>query len=139
LLVVGLVSRNRISRFKRTSSYQPRDWDALSAIWESIPHRYSIAHILAEASALTDLKGPEGTIAREILRKAITLMEEIPINSRDACASSYYHRLGLTDAAIGLAARRRGCSVITNDSDLYRALLEEGASAIYFDELRTIL
>jgi len=98
-------------------------------ILEPIPRRYSIAHVLAEVSSLTDLKGPELDIAREILHKAISLLEEMPIASLDACGLTWYRRLGLTDAAIGLSAKQRGCSVVTNDPGLYAALLEEGVSA----------
>lgn len=139
LLIVGSVNRDRIPRFRRTSNYTPADWDLLTGILEQIPRRYSLAHILAEVSTLTDLKGPELEIAREILRNAISLMEELPIASLDACASALYRRLGLTDAAIGLAVKQRGCSVVTNDSGLYVALLEEGASVLRFDDLREML
>jgi len=139
LLVVGSVNRDRIPRFKRTSSYTPADWDLLTGILEQIPRRYSIAHVLAEVSTLTDLKGPYLEIAREILRNAISLLEELPIASRDACASTYYRRLGLTDAAIGFVAKQRGCSVVTNDSGLYAALLEEGVPVLRFDDLREML
>ena len=139
LLVVGSVNRDRIPRFKRTSKYTPADWDLLTEILEQIPRRYSIAHILAEVSTLTDLKGPELEIARGILHNAISLMEELSIASLDACGLSYYRRLGLTDAAIGLAVKQRGCSVITNDSGLYLALSEEGVSVLRFDDLRDML
>jgi rRNA-processing protein FCF1 len=53
--------------------------------------------------------------------------------------SSRYFRLGLTDAAIGPAAGKCGCSVITNDSALYLALIEQGASVLKFDNLRALL
>ncbi len=139
LLVVGSVNRDRIPRFKRTSIYAPADWDLLMGILEQIPRRYSIAHILAEVSTLTDLKGPELQIARAILHNVISLLEELPIASLDACGSAHYRRLGLTDAAIGLAVKQHGCSVITNDSDLYLTLLEEGASVLKFDDLRAML
>ena len=139
LLIVGAVNRDRISRFKRTSNYTPADWDLLTGILEQIPHRYSIAHILAEVNTLTDMKGPELEIARAILHNAVSLMEELPIASIDACASAWYSRLGLTDAAIGLATKMRGCSVVTSDANLYVALLEDGASVLRFDDLRAML
>jgi len=139
LLIVGSVNRDRIPRFKRTSNYTPADWDLLTGILEQIPRRYSTAHILAEVSTLTDLKGPELETARDILRNAVSLMEELPIPSLDACASAYYRRLGLTDAAIGLVAKQRGCSVVTNDLALYMALVEQGASVVNFDDLRKLL
>jgi predicted nucleic acid-binding protein len=118
LLVVGSVNRDRIPRFKRTSSYTSADWDLLTGILEQIPRRYSIAHVLAEVSTLMDLKGPELDVAREILHRVISLLDELPIASLDACGSPLYSRLGLTDAAIGLAAKQHGCSVVTNDSGL---------------------
>lgn len=139
LLVVGSVNRDRIPRFKRSSGCTPADWDLLTGILEQVPRRYTIPHVLAEVSTLTDLKGPERDIAREILRKAILLLEELPIASRDACESTTYRRLGLADAAIGLAVQRCGCSVVTNDSGLYVSLLESGASVVKFDDLREML
>ena len=139
LLIVGSVNRDRIHGFKRTSDYSPADWDLLTGLLEKIPRRFATAHILAEVSNLTDLREPELETARDILRNFISQIEELAIPSSDACKSTYYYRLGLTDAAIGLAAKQRGCSVVTNDSDLYRALLEEGASVIKFDHLRDML
>ena len=139
LLVVGSVNRDRIPQFKRTQSYTSADWDLLTGILERIPCRYSTAHVLSEVSALADLKGSELAIARAVLHRAISLMEELPVASIDACQSNYYQRLGLTDAVIGVAARQSGCSVLTNDSDLYLALLQEGASVLKFDDLRSML
>jgi hypothetical protein len=106
---------------------------------EQIPQRYVILHILAEVSSLIDMKGPELTIARSVLHRLIALMQELPLRSVDACASIHYSRLGLTDAAIGLAAKEQGCSVLTNDLNLYLALLEQDASVVRFDYLRDLL
>jgi predicted nucleic acid-binding protein len=139
LLIVGAVNRDRIPRFKRTTAYTAADWDLLAGIVEQVPRRYTLPHILAEVSALTDLKGPELDSARAILHNTITLMDELPFASADACASPYYRRLGLTDAAIVMVARQQGCSVLTNDSGLYTALSEEGASVVKFDHLRDLL
>ena len=136
LLIVGSVNRDRIPHFKRTSGYTPADWDLLTGILEQIPRRYAIPHILSEVSALTDLKGPGLEIAKDILHNWILLVQELPISSLDACASPYYQRLGLTDAALGVAAKQLGCSVVTSDSDLYVALSEEGTPVVKFDHLR---
>lgn len=139
LLIVGAVNRDRIPRFKRTNQYTPAAWDLLTGILEQIPRRYAVPHVFAEVSCLTDLKGPECELARTILHNTIALMEELPLPSLEACESAYYRRLGLTDAAIGLAARRQGCSVVTNDSDLYTALSDQGDSVVKFDHLRAML
>jgi hypothetical protein len=139
LLIVGFVNRDRIPHFKRTTQYTPADWDLLTGILEQIPHRYTIPHILAEVSSLIDMKGPELEIARSVLHKLIALIRELPLCSIDACTSVYYNRLGLTDAAIGLAAKQQGCSVLTNDLNLYLALLEQDISVVKFDHLRDML
>jgi predicted nucleic acid-binding protein len=139
LLVVGFVNRDRIPRFKRTSSYTPADWDLLTGILGQIPLQYTIPHVLSEVSALTDMKGPERDFARCVLRRWILHLQELPVSSREACASPHYQRLGLTDAALGFAAKQQGCSVVTNDSDLYLALSEEGTPVVKFDHLRVLL
>ena len=136
LLIVGSVNRERIPFFKRTSSYTPLDWDLLTGILEQIPRRYTIPHVLSEVSTLTDMKGPEREFARDKLREWISLVQELTISSLAACGSPYYQRLGLTDAALGLAAKELGCSVVTSDSDLYVALSAEGTPVVKFEDLR---
>jgi hypothetical protein len=136
LLIVGSVNRERIPFFKRTSSYAPMDWDVLTGILEQIPRRYAIPHVLSEVSTLTDMKGPERALARDKLRGWISLVQEVPISSLDACGSPYYQRLGLTDAALSLAAKELGCSVVTSDPDLYIALSAEGTAVVKFEDLR---
>jgi len=79
LLIVGSVNRDRISRFKRTTGYSPADWDLLIGTLEQVSHRYTIPHVLAEVSALSDLKSPELETARMVLRNLIGEMLELQI------------------------------------------------------------
>lgn len=139
LLVVGFVNRDRIPRYKRTSGYNAADWDLLAGMFERFPQRFTVPHVLAEVSALTDLKGPELEEARAILHQLIRLLEELPVASVQACASPLYTRLGLTDAAIAVAAKQRGCSVVTNDAGLYAASSADGTTVVKFDHLREFL
>ncbi|HLH15584.1 MAG TPA: hypothetical protein VKX45_00115 [Bryobacteraceae bacterium] len=139
LFIVGSVQRDRISSFKRTQAYTPADWDLLTGLIEQIPRRYVVAHVLAEVSSLTDMKGSDLATARQFLRRTISLMEEVPVPSIAACESPIDPQLGLTDAAISYAVRQCGCSVLTNDSALYLALSREGASVVRFDDLRELL
>ncbi len=136
LLIVGFVNRDRICRFKRTTAYSSADWDLLTGILEQISLRYTLPHVLAEVSTLTDLKGPELEVAREVLLGLIKELRELQITSVEACATPLFMRLGLTDAAIAEAARLHRCSVLTNDSGLYTALANEGSSVAMFDHLR---
>lgn len=71
MLVVGSVHRDRISRFKRATGYSAADWDLLIGILEQISKSYTLPHLLAEASALTYLKGPELEVARTMLIRFI--------------------------------------------------------------------
>jgi len=139
LLIVGLVNRDRISRFKRTTGYSSADWDLLSGILEQISRRYTLAHVLSEVSALTDLKGPELEVAGTVFLRLIAGFDELTIYSVEACATALYMRLGLTDAAIAEAARRHHCSVLTNDSGLFAALSNEGSSVAMFNHFRAFL
>lgn len=67
------------------------------------------------------------------------LLEELPVASGQACESPLSMRLGLTDAAIAVAAKQRGCSVVTNDAGLYAALSADGTAVVQFDHLREFL
>ncbi|MBI4904650.1 MAG: PIN domain-containing protein [Acidobacteria bacterium] len=115
------------------------DWDLLIGILEQISHRYTLPHVLAEVSTLTDLKGPELEVARAVLFRMIGELRELQMTSADACATPLYMRLGLTDAAIAEAAKLHHCSVLTNDSGLFAALAGEGSSVALFDHLRDLL
>ncbi len=48
-------------------------------------------------------------------------------------------RFAQEGAAIAIAAKQLDCSVITNDSALYSALLGEGRVVVKFDHLREFL
>jgi predicted nucleic acid-binding protein len=139
LLIVGSVNRDRISRFKRTTGYSPADWDLLIGLLEQISRRYTIPHVLAEVSALSDLKSPELETARTVLHNLNGEMLELQIPSADACTNPLYLRLGLTDAAIVHTARLQGFSVLTNDSGPYAALADEGSYVAMFNHLRDLL
>lgn len=139
LLVVGSVSRDRITRFKRTTSYTAADWDLLIGILEQISLRYTVPHVMAEVNALTDMKSPDLEVARTVLLRLIGELRELNITSAQACATSLYMPLGITDAAIAEAARVHRCSVLTNDFALYAAMANEGASVAMFNHLRNFL
>src|ERR1035437_9668843 len=59
LFVVGRVNRNRIETFKRTRQYTMDDYDLLVQVLGNFERLYTVAHVLAEMSNLTDLPGAE--------------------------------------------------------------------------------
>ena len=60
LFTVGTVNRDRIEIFKRTSRYTKPDFDLLLRVLAKFNKLYTVAHVLAEVSNLTDLPGAEG-------------------------------------------------------------------------------
>jgi rRNA-processing protein FCF1 len=99
---------------------------------------YTVAHVMAEVSNLTDLNGRERIRARHVLAAAIAILEEPHVSSRKASTDSTFKRLGLTDAAISVAAREYKCGVLTDDFDLYLELEREGLTVTKFSHLREI-
>jgi len=138
LLVVGSVNRRRIGQFKRTSSFEEKDYDLLRDLLRGY-RIFSLAHVLSEMSNLTDLSGDEQAQARQILREAICAIEEPIMPSRTAVQNSVYTRLGLTDAAIVESARTHGCAVLTNVLDLTLALQQQDLPAANFTHYRAAI
>ena len=138
LFVVGTVNRNRIATFKRTSKYTKQDYDLLVRALNDLtkPPLYTVAHVLAEVSNLTVLSGPERLRARHVLKQTLTALREPEMTSVRAAEALEYERLGLVDAAIATVARENKCAVLTDDLDLYLALLKQGIEAFNFWHLR---
>ena len=76
LFVVGAVNRNRIATFKRTRQYTKADYDLLLRVLQGFKRLYTVAHVMAEVSNLSDLVGAEGRQARLVLKEYISLMDE---------------------------------------------------------------
>jgi hypothetical protein len=97
---------------------------------------YTVAHVLAEVSNLTDLNGQERLLARRILASKIAVLQEPHVSSRQAAGGPPYERLGLADSAISIVAREKKCTVLTDDLDLYDSLVKERLPVLNFTHLR---
>lgn len=136
LFTVGAVNRNRIEQFKRTRQYTRADYDLLLHVIEPFNPLYTVAHVLAEVSNLTDLSGLERQRAREVLKQTISLLSELEMPSLQAARHRLYEPLGLVDAAIATVARNYNCAVLTDDLDLYLSLSREKMPVFNFTHLR---
>ena len=136
LFVVGRVNRRRIETFKRTRRYEPKDYDLLLRVLQGFKPVYTVAHVLAEVSNLTDLPGPEQDKARCVLKEMISVLNETEMPSARAAEDRLYQRLGLVDAAIGAVARAYHCAVLTDDLDLYPQLSRDQVCVLNFTHLR---
>jgi predicted nucleic acid-binding protein len=136
LFAVGTVNRRRIESFKRTNQYTIEDFDLLLRViaqWESL---FTVPHVLAEVSNLTNLTGPERPKVRQILKATISVLTEVSIPSARATLDPTYPGLGLVDAAIASVAREYRCTVLTDDLDLYLWLAKDGVDVLNFTHLR---
>jgi hypothetical protein len=138
LFAVGSVNRERIERFKRTQQYRKGDYDLLIRVIGHFRILYTVAHVMAEVSNLTDLDEPERLEVRRVLAKTISVIREPHVSSGRASESSLYEKLGLVDAAISIVAREQKCSVLTDDFGLYLSLMKEGLPAVKFTHLREL-
>jgi predicted nucleic acid-binding protein len=136
LFAIGTVNRDRIEQFKRTRQYTKTDHELLLRVLEQFEPLYTVAHVLAEVSNLTDLSGPERLQARRVLKETISLLNEAQMPSALAAEHRAYERLGLVDAAIVTLARNHRCVVLTDDLDLYLSLSREELNVINFAHLR---
>lgn len=136
LYIVGTVNTGRIAGFKRTAKYDEDDFRLLVALMARFTERYTLPQIMAEVSTLTDLRGAERRLARDLLRQTIREVTESPVSSRDASDHQLFAELGLTDAAIAHAAREHDCVVLTDDLPLWDRLLRIGVPAVNYTHLR---
>lgn len=137
LLVVGTVSLDRITVFKRTSKYSKSDYDLLVRIIKlARKPLYTVAHVLAEVSNLTVLSGAERLQARRVLKGIVADLLEPGIASVRAADAREYESLGLVDAAIATVAREHNCAVLTDDLDLYVSLARQNIEAFNFAHLQ---
>jgi len=136
LLAVGTVNRNRIETFKRTRQYTENDFDLLVRVLNNFERLFTVAHVLAEVSNLTDLPGAERLQARLVLKATISLLQEADLTSTRAAEDILYRDLGLVDAAIGAVARANNCAVVTDDLDLYLRLSRDEVRVFNFTHLR---
>jgi hypothetical protein len=137
LFVVGTVNPGRIQNFKRTRNYNKADYQLLLRVMECFTPLYTLTHVMAEVSNLTDLAGRERLQARQVLKQTIAVLREPALASEHAVRNENYERLGLVDAAIATLARENKCAALTDDVDLYIALSREGLVVFNFSHLQS--
>jgi hypothetical protein len=138
LYVVGVVNPDRISSFKRTNRYDRSAFELLVRVMERFQKIYTVAHVMAEVSNLTDLSGPERLEARRALASTIAILHEPHVSSHQAAGNSSYEELGLTESAISIVAREMQCTVLTDDLGLYLSLELEKLPVVNFTHLREL-
>ncbi|MGZ5441924.1 MAG: hypothetical protein ACXW31_05605 [Thermoanaerobaculia bacterium] len=136
LLVVGVCDRNQITRYKRLSVFAPEDFDVLVALVAKFRHLFITPHVVTEVSNLAG--GLTGDLKRNCFRtlaESIAAAEELITPSRSVSEHDLFVELGMTDAAIHMAAGSPPL-VLTMDFRLAQTLAARNRPVINFNHLR---
>jgi len=136
LYLVGITNRNRIGRYKRTQSYTEGDFDRLVSLLSRSDVFVTTPHVLTQVSDLVKLDAPEFELFLELFGKWVGETSEHVTPAAELVRHPIFPRVGLADAGIGSVAEQ-GTVVVTDDFDLYLALLERELPVINFNHLRS--
>lgn len=138
LLLVGLVSPQRILTFKRTQNFRIDDFKTLSRLvdWFGEP-LVATPHILSQVSDLTDLSGSERGIICEIFKRSVETIREEQDPAKQLIRHPLFDRFGLGDTSIA-AVCKHNVAVLTADVQLQVALSASGLDAINFNHVRPL-
>lgn len=138
LWIIGNVAEEEVPRCRRTRHYSVNDFRLLHGYVGRCARVVVTPNVATEASNLIAvLQGKYLLQARSILAQALEVWEEVYVKSADASALVEYRWLGLSDAAILLAASTE-VEVLTDDLRLFDTLCRRGVKAINFNRLRVI-
>jgi hypothetical protein len=135
--VVGAHDRSQIERFKRTRAYTADDYDLLIHFVAGFDGLVVTPNVLTEVSNLVgQLSEPlRGRVLASLAMLAIQVPERY-FPSSDVVQEHDFHRFGLTDVSVLLAAREK-VAVLTDDLPLYLKLAALDAYVVNFNHLRT--
>lgn len=136
LFIVGTTNRSLVARHKRLKEFSLEDFDLLCRMIESSPQVFVTPNTLTETSNLLGyIDEPARTQLLETFRTLVLSTPEEYVQSRIACKTKEFTRLGLTDSGlIEISGEFR--SLLTTDLDLYLSAIKRGVSAINFNHLR---
>lgn len=137
LFVVGLADRSLIQRHKRTSSFVEEDYDTLCNFISQFQELTVTPNVLTEASnLLAQVAQPaRGAVLQKLADLLARDTREDYVPSREASVEEDFLRLGLTDSVVIREAGVVDC-VLTDDLNLYLALVSHGREAVNFNHIR---
>ncbi len=133
--LVWRTDRRRVHQFTPGDAFEVKDFLLLEKLVAHFGKLITTPHILTEVSNLAKLHGNSLRTFRQVYKAAVEEMEEFYDESRAVVRDTCFMRLGLTDAAVAVLARR-SILVMTLDLDLWLALQGSGLDAINFNHLR---
>lgn len=135
---VGRYQATLLPSFKRTRLYGVRDFRLIADIVARFARLVTTPNVLTEVSNLAlQLRNDHRRRCFRRFIEEVELLEERYIESARALRNGHAERLGLTDAAIIEAARKK-LLVLTADVDLYLAMCKEGVDCINYNHIRPL-
>lgn len=136
LFIVGTANRSLIGKHRRLKAFSVEDFDLLCGLVASSPQVLVTPNTLTEASNLLGyIAEPARTQVFETFRSVVLATSEEYVQSRTACKSAEFLRLGLTDSGL-IEISDPSRSILTTDLDLYLSAQRRGVSAINVNHLR---
>lgn len=133
LLMIGSYDRERVRTFRRTSAFSPADFDLLRKTLAQYRGVVTTPPILTEVSNLMG-DAFHAQIAPTIVGICTDFHEHAP-RMEQVFAQRNFNRLGFADASV-LTAAGEDVVVLTDDVQLYLAVLDTGHDALNFAHLR---
>lgn len=137
VLLVGMIGKGQVERFKRTQAYTPEDAGGIESILKEFGWACSTPHVLAEMSNLLDwIKGDNRLVVLEALSRFVLNASEEHQAAKYLVQTPVYFKLGLSDAGLVALSKSRSLVLITADLSLYHYASNLGVQAINFNHLR---
>ncbi|MGL5944311.1 MAG: PIN domain-containing protein [Waterburya sp.] len=138
LYLVGSLNRDRISRFKRTAQFVPKDYDLLLELVNNFQKIITTPNILTEVNSLANQLGePERSQCMNLFTGLIYQISEVYLESSIITNHELFSRFGLTDCGIMLIAKDKYL-VLTDDLKLHLYLKAQGIDTVNFNNLRIL-
>ena len=137
VLIVGMLGRGQVEAFKRTRNFTSEDVVGIDAAVSGFGWSCTTPHVLAEVSNLLDWLDPSKKgAALGYLAELTGSLREVTFPATEIVATPIYFKLGITDAALFMAAREQGLVLLTADLPLYHYASGLHVEAINFNHLR---
>lgn len=139
LAVIGTLGQNAVARFERTKNqFDQSDYETLKKILNQGRPVWTTPHILTETSNFLGQTGNQKALARQRLLELVSVYEECWEKSTTVLEDHAFLRFGLTDSAIGRAARQLDLVLISTDGDLCQELQRRSIRAVNFHHFRNL-
>ena len=138
LLLVGEQDVSIIPKFKRTKIYSTDDFASLKKYVNAFSAIVTTPNILTEVSNLADsMLDDVRTRFFEGTQTRFLSLEEHYFPSRALTASKFYLRFGLSDSSVYELVKAK-YPVVTDDLELYNALIHDQIDALNINHFRSL-